>query len=252
MSSHSLPSSVFNRGPRIAFDQVQFSEKYNQQQGRFNVELVALREQLNEAETHKELLQRELQQVREKLDASRIESMNDSEETISELRKRHDREMQIVMDDNQKLITELDMLSEQNRRFHNDRMQTDSEYEELRTKRSAILQWERQISEVIPYISDKNDALAFLQALASKMGEELEFMKHSSKFCYWIRLLRYLEIEKSNLCSLRCIAFDNGQKLAKPEVAKAGQNGIAEFAELVAERNSSQGGHLRGIESNTS
>lgn len=179
--AHFARSPVVNRRSRFDFGQVQFSEKYNQQQGRFNVELVALREQLNEAETHKELLQRELQQVREKLDASRIESMNDSEETLSELRKRHDHEMQIVMDDNQKLISELEMLSEQNRRFHTERLQTDSEYEELRTKRSAILQWERQISEVIPYISDKNDALAFLQALASKMGEELEFMKHSSK-----------------------------------------------------------------------
>lgn len=158
--------------------QVQFSEKLNQQQTRYNIELSSLREQLHEAETHKDVLQRELQQVREKLDSSRLESLTDSEETISELRKRHDREMKIVMDDNRKLINELEMISESNRRLQTDRMQMDCDYEELRSKRAAIHQWERQISEVIQWISDENDAHAFLQALANKMMEELDYIKH--------------------------------------------------------------------------
>lgn len=162
--------------------QVQFSEKLNQQQGRYNNELVSLREQLHDAETHKDMLQRELQQVREKLDSSRLESLTDSEETISELRKRHDREMKIVMDDNRKLINELEMLSETNRRLQADRMQMDSDYEELRSKRAAIHQWERQISEVIQWVSDDNDARAYLQALANKMNEELDYIKHPGEW----------------------------------------------------------------------
>lgn len=165
---------------------MQFSEKLNQQQGRYNIELVSLREQLHDAETHKDMLQRELQQVREKLDSSRLESLTDSEETISELRKRHDREMKIVMDDNRKLINELEMLSETNRRLQADRMQMDSDYEELRSKRAAIHQWERQISEVIQWVSDDNDARAYLQALANKMNEELDYIKHPGewqRFC---------------------------------------------------------------------
>lgn len=158
---------------------VQFSEKLNQQQARYNIELSSLREQLLEAETQRDILQRELQQVREKIDSSRLESITDSEETISELRKRHDREMKMVMDDNRKLINELDMLSETNRRLQNDRLQVESDYEELRSKRQAIHQWERQISEVVQWISDDNDARAYLQALATKMSEELDYIKHS-------------------------------------------------------------------------
>lgn len=161
---------------------MQFSEKLNQQQGRYNIELGSLREQLHEAEVHKDILQRELQQVREKLDSSRLESLTDSEETISELRKRHDREMKIVMDDNRKLINELEMLSETNRRMQADRIQMDVDYEELRSKRAAIHQWERQISEVIQWVSDDNDACAYLQALANKMNEELDYNKHPGNY----------------------------------------------------------------------
>lgn len=158
---------------------MQFSEKLNQQQARYNVESASIREQLLETENQRDILQREMQQLREKMDSSRLESITDSEETIAELRKRHDREMKILMEDNRKLITELDVLSETNRRMQNERMQIESDYEELRSKRQAIHQWERQISEVVQWISDDNDARAYLQALAAKMSEELDYIKHS-------------------------------------------------------------------------
>lgn len=160
---------------------MQFSEKLNQQQARYNIELTALREQLLEAETQRDLMQRELQQLRESVDSSRLETITDSEETIAELRKRHDREMKILLDDNRKLINELDVLSETNRRLQSDRIQIESDYEELRSKRQAIHQWERQISEVVQWISDDNDARGYLQALAAKMSEELDYIKHSGK-----------------------------------------------------------------------
>lgn len=163
--------------------QVQFSEKMNQHQTRYNIELSALREQLIEAESQRDIVQREMQQMREKLDSSRLESINDSEETISELRKRYDREMKILIDDNRKLMTELDVMNDTNRRLQNERLQIEGDYEELRNKRQAIHQWERQISEMVQWISDDNDARAYLQALAAKMSEELDYIKHSGKTC---------------------------------------------------------------------
>lgn len=74
----------------------------------------------------------QLQQAREKLDSSRLESLTDSEETISELRKRHEREKKILVDDNRKMMAELEMLSENNRRLQGERLQMDNDYEELR------------------------------------------------------------------------------------------------------------------------
>uniref|UniRef100_A0A182K9D4 non-specific serine/threonine protein kinase n=1 Tax=Anopheles christyi TaxID=43041 RepID=A0A182K9D4_9DIPT len=159
--------------------EVEYSEKINQQQTRYNIEISALRDQLNEADNHREMLQRELQQAREKLDSSRLESLTDSEETILELRKRHDREKKILLDDNRKLITDLEMISESNRRLTAERLQMESEYEDLRNRRQAFSQWERQIAEIIQWVSDEKDARGYLQALATKMTEELEYLKHT-------------------------------------------------------------------------
>lgn len=132
-SSQSL-SGLSNDSIRLEIEriEVEYTEKLNQQQSRYNMELSALREQINDNDTHRELLQIELQQVRDKLDATRLESLTDSEETISELRKRHEREKKILLDDNRKLIAELDLLSENNRRMQNERLQMDNDYEELR------------------------------------------------------------------------------------------------------------------------
>lgn len=108
-----------------------------------------------------------------------METLNDSEETITELRKRHDREKKLLLEDNRKLITELELLSESNRHYQNERLQMESDYEELRNKRQAIMHWEHQISEIIQWVSDEKDARSYLQALATKMTEELEYLKHS-------------------------------------------------------------------------
>lgn len=50
-----------------------------------------------------------------------------------------------------------------------------------RSKRQAISQWEKQMSEIIQWVSDEKDARSYLQALATKMTEELEYLKHSGK-----------------------------------------------------------------------
>lgn len=131
-SSSSLGLSTDSTRLEIDRIEVQFSEKLNQQQSRFNIELASLREQLNEAEGHRDILHRELQQARDKMDANRLESMTDSEDTISELKKRHDREKKILLDDNRKIISELEILSENNRRMQGERMQMENDYEELR------------------------------------------------------------------------------------------------------------------------
>lgn len=85
-----------------------------------------------ESESHRDMLQRELQQSREKIDANRLESMTDSEDTISELKRRHERERKILSDDNRKLISEIEMVKENNRRIQAERIQMDNDYEELR------------------------------------------------------------------------------------------------------------------------
>lgn len=52
---------------------------------------------------------------------------------------------------------------------------------QYRSKRQAIGQWEKQMSEIIQWVSDEKDARSYLQALATKMTEELEYLKHSGE-----------------------------------------------------------------------
>ncbi|XP_059615804.1 serine/threonine-protein kinase Genghis Khan [Phlebotomus argentipes] len=159
--------------------EVHFTEKLTQQQTRHNIELSSLREQLNEAEILVNVLQRELQQAREKVDATRLESLTDSEEIITEMKKCHDHEKKVLQDDNRKLLSEVDILNQTLRRMQEERIERDSSLEDLRNKRMAICQWEHQISEIIQWVTDEKDARSYLQALASKMTEELEYLKHA-------------------------------------------------------------------------
>nr|CAD7392372.1 unnamed protein product [Timema cristinae] len=159
--------------------EVQYSESITQQQSRYNMECAGLRDQLQDSEARRQVLEREVQLVRDKLDADRLEDITNSEETIAELKRRHEREKMMMLEDKKQLMMDLDALTESVSRIQSERRQLEDEYEELRNKKEAIAQWEAQISEIIQWVSDEKDARGYLQALATKMTEELEFLKHS-------------------------------------------------------------------------
>jgi serine/threonine-protein kinase MRCK len=172
-SSQSIGLSSESFRLEIERMEIEFTEKLNQQQFRYNQDLTNLRNQIAEIESQKNMLEMELGQIR-----LRNESHNDNEDIITDMRIRYEREKKMLLEDNRKLITELEMLSESNRHYQAERMQMESDYEELRVKRQAIAHWEHQISEIIQWVSDEKDARGYLQALASKMTEELEYLKH--------------------------------------------------------------------------
>lgn len=67
-------------------------------------------------------------------------------------------------------------------RLQGDRAALETEYEQLRSKQESLGQWESQLSEIIQWVSDEKDARSYLQALATKMTEELEYLKHSGMY----------------------------------------------------------------------
>lgn len=178
-------------------------ELLNEQQTRFRPEINLLRDQLNENETQKNLTQNEIQNLREKLDFSRQEIVR-LEETISAMR----RERQTIVDENSRLQGEMEMLNDTNRRLQQDQVQTtDLDYEELRSKRQAITNWEQQINEIIHWVSDEKEARTYLQAFASKMTEELDVLKGTGTLNHtqdknW-RNRRSQKLEKMELLNLQ-------------------------------------------------
>lgn len=156
--------------------EIEFTEKLNQQQSRYNQELTILRNQLAETDSHRNMLQIELQ---ERATNHRNDLTNNDSD--AEIRMRHEREMKMLLEDNKKLIMELEIISESNRHLQADRIQIESELDELRNKQQAFTQWENQITEIIQWVSDEKDARVYLQALATKMTEELDFLKTASQ-----------------------------------------------------------------------
>ncbi|XP_017770239.1 PREDICTED: serine/threonine-protein kinase Genghis Khan isoform X2 [Nicrophorus vespilloides] len=159
--------------------EVQYNESLTQQQTRYNLEISSLREQLHDAETHRDLLEREVQQMKEKQEKAILEASVDTEQTIAELNHRHDREKNILVEDNTELQTKVEFLTESMGRIQSERATLEAEYEQLRSKQDSLGQWETQLSEIIQWVSDEKDARSYLQALATKMTEELEYLKHS-------------------------------------------------------------------------
>lgn len=179
--------------------EIEFTEKLNQQQSRYNQDLTILRNQLGESETHRAMLQIELQ---ERTTNIRTDIANsDSDDIISEMQMRHDREIKMLLEDNKKLIMDLEMLSEANRHMQSDRMQIESEMEEMRSKQQTYIQWENQVSEIIQWVSDEKDARIYLQALATKMTEELEYLKNAGTKENW-RNRRSQKLDKMELLNL--------------------------------------------------
>lgn len=53
----------------------------------------------------------QVQVAKDKLDAARLEELTDNEETIAELKRRHEREKLLLLEDNKKLMMDLDTVS---------------------------------------------------------------------------------------------------------------------------------------------
>ena len=112
--------------------EVQYSEKLNQQQTRFNIELSELREQLMESEKNRDFLIIELQKTREKCDLSRLESQNDTVDTLSEQKKMYEQEKSIWAEEKRRLLSEMENLKESIRQLQTKQIEDQNNCEELR------------------------------------------------------------------------------------------------------------------------
>jgi serine/threonine-protein kinase MRCK len=93
------------------------------------------------------------------------------------VRRAHEREKQLLLEDTKRVVAELERFSDSCLRLQSEKRAMEEELSELRSKQAAVAQWEAQISEIIQWVSDEKDARGYLQALTSKMTEEMENLK---------------------------------------------------------------------------
>ncbi|KAH9523079.1 Serine/threonine-protein kinase MRCK alpha, partial [Bulinus truncatus] len=141
-------------------------------------ELKELQFQMQENETKRSELAEEILKLQSKL----TEQLNAKElqEQLMQWKEQNENaenKIKALVEENEKLSEE--SVSQNNRieSLIKDRGLMEEEIKDIHDKRESVAQWEAQISEIIKWVSDEKDARGYLQALATKMTEELENLK---------------------------------------------------------------------------
>lgn len=143
-------------------------------------EIKNLKKELRDAESQQLALKKEILMLKDKLEKTRRESQTEREEFEVEFKQKYEREKILLTEENKKLSSELDKLTAMYERLSMNNRQLEEEMRDLADKKESVAHWEAQITEIIQWVSDEKDARGYLQALASKMTEELEALRNSS------------------------------------------------------------------------
>ncbi|XP_032440687.1 serine/threonine-protein kinase MRCK beta isoform X5 [Xiphophorus hellerii] len=143
-------------------------------------EIKTLRKDLQESEGALLTANKELLQLRDKLDKANRNRQNEMEDIIAVLKEKIEREKSMLTEENRKLTTENDRLCSFVETLTANNRQLEDDLHYLSSKKESVAHWEAQIAEIIQWVSDEKDARGYLQALATKMTEELETLRSSS------------------------------------------------------------------------
>ncbi|NXC41651.1 MRCKA kinase, partial [Penelope pileata] len=143
-------------------------------------EIKSLKKELRDAESQQLALKKEIMILKDKLEKTRRENQSEREEFETEFKQKYEREKILLTEENKKLSNELDKLTTMFERLSINNRQLEEEMRDLADKKESVAHWEAQITEIIQWVSDEKDARGYLQALASKMTEELEALRNSS------------------------------------------------------------------------
>ncbi|XP_071595984.1 serine/threonine-protein kinase MRCK alpha isoform X9 [Heliangelus exortis] len=143
-------------------------------------EIKSLKKELCDAESQQLALKKEIMVLKDKLEKTRRENQNEREEFETQFKQKYEREKILLTEENKKLSNELEKLTTMFERLSMNNRQLEEEMRDLADKKESVAHWEAQITEIIQWVSDEKDARGYLQALASKMTEELEALRNSS------------------------------------------------------------------------
>ncbi|XP_023251073.1 serine/threonine-protein kinase MRCK beta isoform X3 [Seriola lalandi dorsalis] len=143
-------------------------------------EIKNLRKDLHESEGAQLAANKELLQLRDKLDKAKRDRQTEMDEVVAALKEKYEREKNLLTEENRKLTAETDKLCSFVDKLTAQNRQLEDDLQDLSSKKESVAHWEAQIAEIIQWVSDEKDARGYLQALATKMTEELETLRSSS------------------------------------------------------------------------
>ncbi|XP_030626238.1 serine/threonine-protein kinase MRCK beta isoform X2 [Chanos chanos] len=157
-----------------------YEEELMRREASHTTELKNLRKELHDSESQQLSLHKELLVLKDKLEKAKRERQTEMDEALGALKEKYERERNLLTEDNRKLTTETDRLCTFVDKLTAQNRQLEDELQDLASKKESVAHWEAQIAEIIQWVSDEKDARGYLQALASKMTEELESLRSSS------------------------------------------------------------------------
>ncbi|PWA28295.1 hypothetical protein CCH79_00019022 [Gambusia affinis] len=182
-----------------------YEEELLQKDSAHSGEIKTLRKGLQESEGALLAANKELLQLRDKLDKANrdrwvpqngldrvgagpgsdpvyvwLYRQNEMDDAVAELKEKHEREKSMLTEENRKLTAETDKLCSFVDNLTAQNRQLEDDLQDLSSKKESVAHWEAQIAEIIQWVSDEKDARGYLQALATKMTEELETLRSSS------------------------------------------------------------------------
>uniref|UniRef100_A0A8C5K727 Serine/threonine-protein kinase MRCK alpha n=1 Tax=Jaculus jaculus TaxID=51337 RepID=A0A8C5K727_JACJA len=157
-----------------------YEEEISKREGIHANEIKNLKKELHDSEGQQLALNKEIMVLKDKLEKTRKESQSEREEFENEFKQQYEREKVLLTEENKKLTSELDKLTTLYENLSMRNQQLEEEVKDLADKKESVAHWEAQITEIIQWVSDEKDARGYLQALASKMTEELETLRNSS------------------------------------------------------------------------
>ncbi|XP_077366411.1 serine/threonine-protein kinase MRCK beta isoform X3 [Festucalex cinctus] len=143
-------------------------------------ELKKLRKDLRDSESLQQAASKENLQLKDKLDKDKRDRQAEMDEAVGVLKDKHEREKNLLMEENRKLMTETDKLCSFVDKLTAQNRQLEDELQDATSKKESVAHWEAQIAEIIQWVSDEKDARGYLQALATKMTDELETLRSSN------------------------------------------------------------------------
>ncbi|XP_059170466.1 serine/threonine-protein kinase MRCK alpha-like isoform X3 [Physella acuta] len=198
-------------------------ETVTQLHSKYTSELNNLKYSLKESETKRSDLTDEIKRLQGKL-TEQVKS-KELHENIAVLQSQVDlaeAKIKALLEENERLLEESNSQTNRIDSLIKERSQMEEEIRDIYDKRESVAQWEAQISEIIKWVSDEKDARGYLQALATKMTEELENLKvigvpDDSSRPRW-RNRRSAKLDRMELLNLQSNL--NSELVAKQQIAE--------------------------------
>ncbi|CAG2186869.1 CDC42BP [Mytilus edulis] len=173
-----LTQEVSRLKSQLEKTKVEKEEKVSRVTSKYQSEISDLKFSLSEHEHKDKELRKEILTLKDKLKNNVSEDEVASRIQRLKLQLEHsERQHALIGEENDRLKDEISSQENALRAMNKEKMQLEQEMRDIYDKRESVAQWEAQISEIIKWVSDEKDARGYLQALATKMTEELENLK---------------------------------------------------------------------------